>query len=63
MITGAIAREQIQDRVRAAEQDRRAASMRRPRTRKGVSGLFAAIVGSNVDRSTEAARVYRVRTA
>ena len=63
MFTGAIAKEQIQDRLRDAERERRAAALRRVRTRKGVSGLFAAVLGSKVRRSAPGAAGYPVRTA
>ena len=63
MITGAIAKEQIRDRLRDAERERRAASLRRVRTRKGVSGLFAAVLGSRVRRSAPDTAGYSVRTA
>jgi len=64
MITGAIAKEQIQDRVRSAELDRRSASLRRMRTRRGVSGLLASVLGgSSARRSADEAPGYRVRTA
>jgi hypothetical protein len=52
MLTGEIAKYQIQDRIRAAEQDRVSRSTRvgRDRTRSAVvrivgSGLLAAVVG------------------
>lgn len=52
MLSGDIARYQIQDRIRAAEQDRVARSTRVERdhvrtaaVRKAGSGLFAAVVG------------------
>lgn len=44
MLSGDMAREQIQDRVRAAAQDRNAKTVRRVRTRVGGSGLLAAIM-------------------
>ena len=43
MLSGEMAREQIQDRVRAAAQDRNAATVRRVRTQKVGSGLLAAL--------------------
>ena len=42
MLSGDMAREQIQDRVRVAANERQAASVRRAGTRKGGSGLLAA---------------------
>jgi len=61
MITGAIAKEQIQDRVRAAERDRRAASTRRVRSRTSISG-FGAILSAAVRRPAKRITDYRVRT-
>ena len=42
MLSGYIAREQIQERVRTAAKDRQAAGVRRAGTRKVGSGLLAA---------------------
>ena len=61
MLSGDIAREQIQDRVRVAANERQAASVRRAGTRKGGSGLMAAFASLRLrPRSSEApARVAR----
>jgi hypothetical protein len=61
MLSGDIAREQIQDRVRVAAKDRQAASVRRVGTRKGGSGLLAAFAGLRLrSRSSQTpARVAR----
>ena len=60
MLSGDMAREQIQDRMRVAANERQAASVRRAGTRKGGSGLLAAFASLRLPRSSEApARVAR----
>jgi hypothetical protein len=67
MLSGDMAREQIQDRVRVAAQDRKAAAVRRVPSRKFGSGLSATFSSLRLwPRSSEEApaRVARVaRTA
>ena len=55
MLSGYIAREQIQDRVRVAAKDRQAASVRRAGTRKGGSGLLAAFTSLRLRSRTRQA--------
>ena len=64
MLSGDMAREQIQDRVRVAAQDRKAATVPRARTQKAGSGL-AAVFSSlrRWPRSSEEAPVRVAHTA
>jgi hypothetical protein len=64
MLSGDMAREQIQDRVRVAAQDRRARSVRRVRTQKVGSGLLVAFASLRLwPRSNEEVPVRVARTA
>jgi hypothetical protein len=63
MITRAIAKEQIQDRVRQAERERNAAAFRRVRTRKVRSGMLAALASLRPVSGPSERPVTRVRTA
>ena len=64
MLSGDMAREQIQDRVRVAAQDRRAATVRRVRTKGAGSGLLAVFSSLRLwPRSSEEAPVRVARTA
>ena len=62
MITRAIAKEHIQDRVREAERQRKAVAFRPVRTRKVASGLMAVLASAGLRsriRREAAARVIR----
>jgi hypothetical protein len=59
MLSGDMAREQIQDRMRVAANERQAASVRRAGTRKGGSGLLAAFASLRPRSSEAPARVAR----
>ena len=64
MLTGEMAREQIQDRVRAAAHDRRAATVRRMRSPHVGSGMRAAVANIRLlRRSSEEAPIQGARIA
>ena len=64
MLSGDMAREQIQDRVRAAAQDRRAAPVRRMRSPRVGSGMLAAFANVRLRRrSSERAPIQGRRIA
>jgi len=61
MIGGAIAKERVQDRIREAERERRAAPFRRARTRKVPSGVLAAVASLRARRRSGDAVAVRRR--
>ena len=64
MLSGDMAREQIQDRVRAAARDHQAGSVSRNRTRKVGSGLLVAVASLRLrPRSSKGASTRVARTA